>query len=300
MASKYVPVIHKYADQFGVPRNIATALARAESGINPNARSPVGAIGIMQLMPGTAQGLGVDPHDPEQNIMGGMKYLSSQFRAFGDWKKALAAYNAGPGAVRKYGGVPPYRETQGYVKRVLGYAGESRGGGKGKAFVPGSLAAASTPERPAQGGSDRKALAMGFLFADDPFMSGVMGQAFKRREGAASEVETAIAPPASKPGGSSFKPSGKSTLDRILSVGKRFGLPVTSTTGGKHTQGSFHYASRAADFGLGAGGDALERWARQNAAHIKEFYGPQGWHIENGRVIQGAYPDHGDHYHLAQ
>lgn len=92
-----------------------------ESSFNQKARSRAGAIGYMQLMPRTAKGLGVNPHDPKQNITGGVKYLGQLHRQFnGDLRKTVAAYNAGPGAVRRAGGVPAYRETQRYVQKVLG------------------------------------------------------------------------------------------------------------------------------------------------------------------------------------
>ena len=90
-----------------------------ESGFNPEARSPVGAIGLGQLMPGTAETLGVDPHDPEDNLRGSARYLLAQLESFGEPELALAAYNAGPEAVRKYGGIPPYAETEGHVAKVL-------------------------------------------------------------------------------------------------------------------------------------------------------------------------------------
>jgi soluble lytic murein transglycosylase-like protein len=112
---------------YDIPEDLLKAVARAESGFNPNAVSRSGAVGVMQLMPGTARALGVaDSYDPEQNIMGGAKYLRQMLDEFGgDVELALAAYNAGPGAVRKYGGVPPYEETQNYVRTVAKYAGES-------------------------------------------------------------------------------------------------------------------------------------------------------------------------------
>ncbi|MEM8548652.1 MAG: lytic transglycosylase domain-containing protein, partial [Pseudomonadota bacterium] len=86
---------------------------------NPKARSHKGAIGLAQLMPGTARYLGVDPHDPAENLDGGARYLMEQFRKFRSWRLALAAYNAGPAAVEKYGGVPPYRETRNYIRVIL-------------------------------------------------------------------------------------------------------------------------------------------------------------------------------------
>lgn len=95
------------------------ALVWQESRFNAKALSPKGAIGLAQLMPGTAKMLGVNPHDPMQNLDGGARYLLTQMQRFRSPTLALAAYNAGPGAVQKYGGVPPYRETQNYVVRII-------------------------------------------------------------------------------------------------------------------------------------------------------------------------------------
>ena len=113
-----------YADMFDIPKSLARAVIKQESGWNPKAKSKVGAMGMMQLMPGTAKGLGVtDAWDPAQNIWGGMKYLSTQFKQFGSWDLALAAYNAGPGNVSKHKGIPPFKETQGYVKNIMAMSG---------------------------------------------------------------------------------------------------------------------------------------------------------------------------------
>ncbi len=118
--SQYLPHARAMAKKHGVPEDIFLRLVQQESGWNPNARSNKGAHGLAQLMPGTAAKLGVDPSDPKQNLEGGARYLRMMYNTFGSWRLALAAYNAGPGAVAKYGGVPPYRETTNYVKIVHG------------------------------------------------------------------------------------------------------------------------------------------------------------------------------------
>lgn len=109
------------ATRFGVDRNLVDAVAWQESRYNPRALSTAGAMGVMQLMPGTARQLGVrNPQDVEQNVVGGTAYLRQQLERFGNnVPLALAAYNAGPGAVIKYGGIPPYRETQDYVRQIM-------------------------------------------------------------------------------------------------------------------------------------------------------------------------------------
>lgn len=114
-------LISKYANKNGLDEDFVKAVINQESGFNPNATSHCGAMGLMQLMPTTAQGLGVvDAYNPEQNIEGGTKYLKGLLDRFDNDKSlALAAYNAGPNAVKKYGGIPPYAETQNYVKKVL-------------------------------------------------------------------------------------------------------------------------------------------------------------------------------------
>jgi soluble lytic murein transglycosylase-like protein len=124
------------ADKYGLPRLLVRSVMAAESGFQPDAVSSKGAIGLMQLMPQTAQDLGADPHDPAQNVDAGVRYLRDLLKRYDDglWR-ALAAYNAGAGAVDKYGRVPPYRETIEYVKRI------------DKAFQAGQAAADAAQQR---------------------------------------------------------------------------------------------------------------------------------------------------------
>jgi soluble lytic murein transglycosylase-like protein len=118
------------AKRHGLDPALLAGLVKQESGFNPGAVSPAGARGLTQLMPATAAGLGVtDPTDPAQALEGGAKYLREQLDRFGgDVARALAAYNAGPGAVQRFGGVPPYAETQNYVRAVQAHAAELRAG----------------------------------------------------------------------------------------------------------------------------------------------------------------------------
>jgi soluble lytic murein transglycosylase-like protein len=116
----YAGMARNAARRHGIPEDLFLRLVQQESNFNPRAISTKGAIGLAQLMPGTARDLRVDPNDPEQNLDGGARYLSEQYRKFGNWRLALAAYNAGPGAVEKHRGIPPYRETRNYVKKIWG------------------------------------------------------------------------------------------------------------------------------------------------------------------------------------
>ena len=138
----------KAAAKWGIPENIFFGLIRAESSWNPNAVSRVGALGLTQVMPKTAVGMGYDPavlkKDPQVQLDAGARYLSTQYSTFGRWDYALAAYHAGPGRVQKAGGIPAIESTQRYVKNVLRYAGEITGitpalTGGGSSLEPGGM-----------------------------------------------------------------------------------------------------------------------------------------------------------------
>lgn len=118
-------IFEEAARTYDVPVNLLKAMAKAESNFDEKAVSSAGAQGVMQLMPATAKSLGVkDPFDARQNIMGGAKYISQKLKQYnGDLDLALAAYNAGSGNVRKYGGVPPFKETRNYIKKIKEYMG---------------------------------------------------------------------------------------------------------------------------------------------------------------------------------
>jgi soluble lytic murein transglycosylase-like protein len=120
----YKDLVQATAHKYGIQPELLAAVAQTESGFNPKAQSQAGAKGLMQLMDGTARGLGItDSFDPAQSLDGGARFLSGLLKEFdGDVRLALAAYNAGPVAVKKYGGVPPYQETQRYVPKVLAQA----------------------------------------------------------------------------------------------------------------------------------------------------------------------------------
>lgn len=120
MRELYEPIARGIARRYGIPEDLFVRLITLESGWNPAAVSPAGAVGLGQLMPGTARSLGVNPYDPVQNLEGAARYLRQNYDRFRDWVLAAAAYNAGPGAVERYGGVPPFEETQRYIRLLFG------------------------------------------------------------------------------------------------------------------------------------------------------------------------------------
>ncbi len=117
---EYLAVAKAAARKHSIPEDLFLRLVQQESGWNPSAESHAGARGLAQLMPGTARKLGVNINDPHQNLDGGARYLRMMYNRFGSWRLALAAYNAGPGAVEKHSGIPPFNETRNYVRIILG------------------------------------------------------------------------------------------------------------------------------------------------------------------------------------
>lgn len=140
-------IFQEAAEKYNVPVNLLKAIGKQESGFNPDAVSRCGAQGIMQLMPRTAAYLGVtDSFDPKQNIMGGAKYISELLDKYdGNVSLALAAYNAGSNNVAKYGGIPPFEETQNYVKKVMGYMQEDVNTGKNVTVKAGTQSSGNLP-----------------------------------------------------------------------------------------------------------------------------------------------------------
>ena len=124
-AAPYQQMFDAASARHGLPSGLLSAVAKAESAYDPRAVSPAGARGLMQLMPGTARGLGVDPMDPAQAVDGAARLLASHLKTFGTVPLALAAYNAGPGNVQKYGGIPPFAETQNYVRTITAAQSEA-------------------------------------------------------------------------------------------------------------------------------------------------------------------------------
>lgn len=264
----YQQYVNKYAQQFGVSPDLINSVIRAESGGDPNAGSHAGAQGLMQLMPGTARGLGVkDSWNPEQNIMGGTKYLSQLLNQYKNVNKALAAYNAGPGAVNKYGGIPPFRETQDYVKRVKGFWGGNdwRYNSAGRPVRSGG-AAPSLGGGWSGGPSDKKLVGIQHAFWDNPQMAKIlMDREYKLNPlKYTAKVNGGAGKGAARVSGDLGIKTGARDWRWLQRIGEsRFGLrndPGDSqTTGGRHSANSRHYDDKAIDFG-----DARNSWEQLN------------------------------------
>lgn len=295
----YAQEIAAAAEKYGIPAGFALAVARAESGISDGKTSPAGAYGIMQLMPGTAKGLGVNPRDPHQNIEGGVRLLSQLYKQYGgDWRKTAAGYNAGPGNVAKYGGIPPFAETQQYIKRIAGYMKEP-GMGNGPAPAPQSARQMVAPQAQTQGIPDVLRQGMGMVFDDSPELAAM-----------ANTMPELPVPAQTVSNNRPVSPTGNSKGYGFESM---FGLKRSSTDNdapGVHVNNSYHYRPapgggvQAYDYGTAKNNPAVLMKAAQYAlAHPEQFseffYDPAGKYVKNGKVIQGSIGGHSDHAHAA-
>lgn len=306
--TNYRELARRYAIKYGINPTYFIRQIKAESGFNPRAVSPAGARGIAQIMPGTAKGWGVDPMNPRAALDAAAKNMSRYLKSYkGDWRKALAAYNAGPGAVQKYGGVPPYAETRAYINKIL-----AGGDPLNAAVKAGSVGLGpSTVQLPGIEATpfDKTGLVSSLFGEDEWFVDAL------RRKHEAAQAKLAGAggefaiPGQSQPQKGSG-PGGAMTLKDyrdLMKLGSKFGLKIQGnfqTTGGKHEAGSNHYAGRAVDYGDANNKRsqflALARYVKRRPHLFREFYyDPLGWYVKNGKIIKGRIGGHGDHLHIA-
>lgn len=310
-------VIQRAAQANRLNPNLLRSLIMAESGGRHQVGktiSSAGALGYGQLMPGTARGLGVNPWDAEQNITGAARYLAQQMRTFqGNVRKALAAYNAGPGAVQKYGGVPPYAETQAYVDKVIQLMGSGGGGSMGPSG--GAAAPAMGNPAPASGITDEQLRAR----AVGPISSRVVEEQISRR-GMLGDMMAASPEMAGMPDGATsgaLRAGGgwggsRGVATGAYQVAKEFGATIVSekrdtkntASGGVSDHWTGSKGSWATDIGAtGAKGDKI---AQGIAAKYGMSWKPGSWASKTISVNGKKYrlqlgwrvPDHFDHVHF--
>ncbi len=263
----------------GIDPEIFARQISAESGFNPNAGSSAGAIGIAQIMPATARGWGVNPRDPQAALNAAAKNMAHYVKAYGGWRNALTAYNAGPGRVGK----PLYAETANYINKILG--------GTNPKALPGGTQHVANSNAPV---SNSNAAALALIFKGSP----LEGMDFGTAAPPPAPVAAAPSQPAGKNlGAFTFLPRQKGEegwhyLQRVGATGGLRNDPGNNqTTGGKHVNGSDHYRHTAIDFGDGANGTKrLNQWdafleANRKALGLKQ-------------IIWQA-PGHYDHIHAS-
>ncbi len=262
----------------------------AESGLRPNAISPAGATGIAQIMPATARGWGVDPNDPYAALGAAAKAMTKYMRSYnGNAAMALAAYNAGPGAVAQYRGVPPYGETKAYIAKIMGGKPTGTTGGPIPQQVPqgpgaNPVAVSNQINRIGYAYGEHAALAQPYIDKLTKSLTGASGAL------ANPTLEPAAVGSTEGKGFFARKPGEtfQVYMDRLLQ--KKFGLQhdpgITQTTGGHHMVGSAHYRNGATDYGDARNSDEILaqslKWTNQNKGNI----------VGLDRVI-----DEGDHNH---
>ena len=322
MAIDLWPTATRIAREEGVDPALFRALVRAESGGNQNAVSSAGARGYTQLLPATAKGLGVNPDDPEDNLRGGARYLAQQLKAHGgNVQLGLAAYNAGPGNVKKYGGVPPFAETQAYIQRVVGYAKEFPGGGKG--VGAGQMQSQSIGVGSQSGAPNRDRIVEGLLesqreftrtgkFRTDIMTNALLNNDDKSDMSMVTVGKGRAAGRVSVPAGNVGDP--ERALRHTMKVAKeRFGLHIgeNSLYGNVnpdvHVDTSNHYqqfkgskTSRAADIS-GAPDDmmAFTQWVNKSYGNTTRELFHDPWGGRKGTQDTGAIGGHDKHVHVA-
>lgn len=319
----YQQLAQKFAHKYDIPYGLFSALINQESGWNPQAMSPAGAIGLGQLMPGTAQGLGVNPYNPRQNLKGSAAYLSQQYDKFGTWRKALAAYNAGPGAVES-GAWRGYPETRNYVSSIMGAYGGQNMTGPGQGFTPSGHGSFIAPAPGSLAEVQRKQAALSLLAQSDPSFDPLLGTAIGKKIGQGVEY---------KRYGFNYGPQGgdvqgAALMKAIARIAQARGLTLSENPrwGGVdpvHAEHSYHYQTYPGHPHLGRAvdinwyGDAPSASAAQAIeSHkllqlfriigkrfgyqaIQELLLPGRTYFAGGPIQRSTYSGHENHLHLA-
>jgi hypothetical protein len=319
------------ARKYNIPWRLFNAMINQESGWNPNAVSPAGAIGFGQLMPGTAQGLGVNPYKPRQNLRGAAAYLSQQYRNFGKWNLALSAYNSGPGGSEASGRVERFPETRNYVSSIMNAYGGPAATGPAGAFSPSGRGSFMALDPQSLADVRRKQAAFQLLSMPAPFSTGGPGEAGLEPVLAAAIGKKIGQGVETKRYGFNYGPRGRDLegaqlMLAIARLAQRRGFTLSENPrfGGVdpvHTEGSYHYQhfpgrklGRAVDInwyggGPNAGGQGTEAQhllglfrairRRYGLGGIQELLLPNRTYFAGSPVERYTYSGHGDHLHLA-
>lgn len=293
----YHRVARRIAGRYDIPYQLFWALINQESGWNKKAQSPAGAIGFTQLMPGTAQGLGVNPWNPRANLRGGARYLAQQYDRFGDWRLALSAYNSGPGGSESRGKVEGFPETRNYVNSIMqAYGGANN---TGNVNIPGMSAQGSfwAPNPKSIASAQRKQAALSMLGGTsfpnlqggsegmNPVLLGAVSQSINKNI-ANKKFSFNVSNPDAIPAGGENLPggiTGAMLMRAIIRVAQRRGFmvgenPFVGPVGGSHVPGSFHYQTFKDNpntrFNEGRVGRAVDiNWAgRDEASHLLSLF----------------------------